>query len=259
MKGEIRISFKMFCYSKIRNHLLKTEMQTKSARKSFFSNWCVTLRNSHSPELHWAGLHSQTAKSITTKGSPGWKKSPGKVTWGLFIPLQMHCSLSGLAGAGREWPFVRRPRCSFQWHNWPSGWNHPPPLQLPHGGAEGAQWADPDLPHGSAARGSQGQGWGCHGVCTGFSKRCSSELWALGLFAAEISLNAARDVTETWGWERGAEPWGGRGERSQRAPVESAAVTEEREVKKGRGKKKALTVPQGQGLLSFQMPTAFQT
>lgn len=51
-------------------------------------------------------------------------------------------------------------------------------------------------------------------------------------------LNIGRDVTETRGWERGAEPWGGRGEHSQGAPVESAAVTEEREVKKGRRRKK---------------------
>lgn len=51
-------------------------------------------------------------------------------------------------------------------------------------------------------------------------------------------LNIGRDVTETRGWEREAEPWGGRGECSQGAPVESAAVTEEREVKKGRRRKK---------------------
>lgn len=39
---------------------------------------------------------------------------------------------------------------------------------------------------------------------------------------------------------------GGREERSQQAPVESAAVTEEREVKKGRGKK-SLDCPSGAG------------
>lgn len=39
---------------------------------------------------------------------------------------------------------------------------------------------------------------------------------------------------------------GGREERSQQAPVETAAVTEEREVKKGRGKK-SLDCPSGAG------------
>lgn len=46
--------------------------------------------------------------------------------------------------------------------------------------------------------------------------------------------------------KRGAEPWEGREERSQQAPVESAAVTEEREVKKGRGIK-SLDCPSGAG------------
>lgn len=65
-------------------------MQTKSARWCFFPNWCLTLRNSHGTELHWAGLHSQMAKSITTKGFPGWKKAPGNVRtlYSFINPLQ---------------------------------------------------------------------------------------------------------------------------------------------------------------------------
>lgn len=55
------------------------------------------------------------------KGSPAERKP--QVTWGPFLPLQTRCSLSALAGAGRDWPFVRRPHRSFEWHSWPSGWN----------------------------------------------------------------------------------------------------------------------------------------
>lgn len=185
-------------------------MQSKCARKCFFSNWCLTLRNSHSPELHWAGLHSQTAKSITTKGFPGWKKSPGNVrTLSSFTnPLQP-------IRAGRGWqsdPLWGIPAAALNGTVGQVAETHRVPLKLPHRGAERAPWAGPCPLHGSAAGTAR---WGCNVACTGLSKGCCSDLMGLGLWfcrgALAAKLSVAGDVTETRGCERGAEPWGGRG------------------------------------------------
>lgn len=86
----------------------------------------------------------------------------------------------------------------------------------------------------------EGQLVGVAMSCVGVIKTlCFQSVWAPfvchGVAAAK--LNIARDVTQTQSCKEGAEPWGGWEERSQEAPVESAAVVEEREVKKERGEK----------------------
>lgn len=219
MKGEIHISFKMVSYAKIRNCPLKTRNANKICK-------ATVLLNSHSPELCWAGLHHQTAKSITTTGFPGWKKSPGNVRTLLFLYK------SSAACQGRQGLTLWMAQLAQVAEAPPS------PLKLPHGGAGRAPWADPcpgQLPR--APR------WSCNVLCV---HRVSKMLlfpsccgW--GLFLLWSSWGKAEHCSwcdwNTGLWER-REPWGGRGEHSQGAPVESAAVTEEREVKKGRGRKK---------------------
>lgn len=168
-------------------------------------------------------------------------------------PLFLPKSLQPIS-AGTEWPFVSCPHCSFEWHSWPSSRNssmsfEDAPLQSR---TSSVGWSL------SAARTARGAAVSC---AQSHQNAAFPSCWSWGLFAAEFSWQGWT-LLVMWVEHRAVreeQSLGSRGEHGQRAPAESAAVTEEREVKKGRGKKKALTVPQGQGLLSFQMPTAFQT